>query len=146
MACFNLAVVDTTGLVRGVAIVGRPVARLLDDGKTMEVNRVATDGCFNACSMLYGAAWRVVKAQGYQRLVTYTLPEEGGTSLKASGWTNVGLAGGTPWGHHARPGHDKGPQGKKWRWEKYAEGWTGQVRWPWIAEVKQPTLWDEEVA
>ena len=40
--------------VCGVAIVGRPVARMLDDGWTLEVNRTCTDGTKNANSMLYG--------------------------------------------------------------------------------------------
>jgi hypothetical protein len=65
-------------IVRGVAIVGRPVARMLDNGMTLEVNRCCTDGTRNACSMLYGAAWRAAKALGFARLITYTLPQEGG--------------------------------------------------------------------
>jgi len=79
--------------VRGVAIVGRPVARLLDNGWTLEVNRVCTDGARNACSMLYGAAWRAAKALGFRRLITYTLPEEGGASLRA-GFRNCGMTKG----------------------------------------------------
>src|ERR671924_18544 len=67
----NLGVVDEQGLLRGVAIVGRPVARMLDDGWTLEVTRLATDGCPNACSALYGAAVRTAKALGYSRLLTY---------------------------------------------------------------------------
>ena len=74
---FALAVSDGAA-VRGVAIVGRPSARLLNDGYTAEVTRVATDGCANACSALYGGAWRASRALGWRRLVTYTLPEEGG--------------------------------------------------------------------
>lgn len=62
--------------VRGVAIVGRPVARMLDDGFTAEVNRCCTDGAHNACSMLYRAAWRAVRALGYRKLITYTLQEK----------------------------------------------------------------------
>jgi hypothetical protein len=67
---FCLSVVDQDGAVRGVAIVGRPVARMLQDGVTAEVTRVATDGAQNACSMLYGAAWRAARAIGYRRLIT----------------------------------------------------------------------------
>ena len=84
-AKFAIAVSDQSSTVRGVAIVGRPVARMIDDGWTLEVNRCCTDGARNACSMLYGAAWRAAKALGYRRLVTYTLPEEGGSSLRAAG-------------------------------------------------------------
>lgn len=81
----------------GVAIVGRPVSRHLDDGLTAEVNRVCTDGTKNACSMLYGACFRVARAMGYKRIVTYTLESEPGTSLKASGWKCEGQAGGKHW-------------------------------------------------
>lgn len=62
----------------GVAIVGRPVSRYLDDGWTLEVNRLCTDGTRNACSMLYAAAWRAAKAMGYKRVVTYILDSENG--------------------------------------------------------------------
>jgi hypothetical protein len=84
---FSLAVVDADGGgIHGVAIVGRPVARGLDDGLTLEVNRVATDGTRNACSMLYGAARRAARELGYARIVTYILESEPGTSLRAAGW------------------------------------------------------------
>ena len=73
---FCLACVDETGVVRGVAMVGRPVARGACDGFTLEVNRVATDGCANACSFLLGAARRVAFQLGYRKIITYTLPEE----------------------------------------------------------------------
>src|SRR5262245_60588112 len=58
----------------GVAIVGRPVARLLDDGKAAEITRLCTDGTRNACSMLYGAARRAARALGHDPIYTYTLP------------------------------------------------------------------------
>ena len=90
---FCLAVSDGDKVV-GVAIVGRPVARLLDNGWTLEVNRCCTDGTKNACSMLYSSAWKAAKALGYKRLITYTLPEEGGASLRASNWKCLGLKGG----------------------------------------------------
>lgn len=73
-------------LLVGVAMVGRPVARHLDDGTTLEVTRVATDGTPNACSMLYAAAWRAAKALGYRRLITYTQAGESGASLRAASW------------------------------------------------------------
>lgn len=106
--------------VRGVAIVGRPVARMLNDGWTAEVTRLATDGSRNACSMLYGAAWRAARALGYRRLVTYTLPEEGGASLRASGWTCIGEAGGGSWSRTSRPRVDAHPTQAKLRWEMSA--------------------------
>ena len=115
---FALAVAEGD-TVRGVALVGRPVARMLDDGWTLEVNRVCTDGARNACSMLYGAAWRVSKALGYRRLLTYTLPEEGGASLRAAGWTLLGLRGGGNWNVASRPRIDTAEalRGQKLLWE-----------------------------
>jgi hypothetical protein len=86
---FSLGVLDETGARRGAAIVGRPVARLLDDGFTVEVTRVATDGTPNACSALYGAAWRTASAAGYRRIITYTQDGESGASLRAVGWRLV---------------------------------------------------------
>ncbi|WP_410236060.1 XF1762 family protein [Pseudomonas aeruginosa] len=90
----------------GVAIVGRPVARHLDDGWTLEVTRLCTNGAPNACSKLYGAAWKAAKALGYTRLLTYTLPEEGGASLRAAGWRLVGARGGGAWSRPGRPRAD----------------------------------------
>jgi hypothetical protein len=86
---FCLGVCDEEGQLRGVAMVGRPVARAFDDGLTAEVNRTCTDGCPNANSALYGAAWRVCAAMGYRRLVTYTQAGESGVSLTAAGWVKV---------------------------------------------------------
>lgn len=103
--------------VVGVLIAGRPVARMLDNGTTLEVTRCCTDGTRNACSMLYAAAWKAARALGYTRLITYTLPEEGGASLKAVGMKCVGEAGGTPWTNATRQRADDHPQGVKWRWE-----------------------------
>jgi hypothetical protein len=81
-------------IVVGVIVAGRPVSRHLDDGWTLEVNRCCTDGTKNACSMLYSAAWRVAKNMGYKKLITYILSSEKGTSLRASGWKEIGKAGG----------------------------------------------------
>lgn len=64
------------GRLVGVAIVGRPVSRYLDNGLTLEVNRLCTDGTKNACSMLYAAAWRAARAMGYEKIITYTLDTE----------------------------------------------------------------------
>lgn len=116
---FCIGVSDETGKVRGVVMVGRPVARNSDNGYTLEVNRLCMDGAFNACSMLYGAAWRAAKALGYRRLVTYTLPEEGGASLKAAGWKLLGERGGGNWNVPSRPRIDTAEllQGQKLLWE-----------------------------
>ncbi|CAN3961044.1 DUF4825 domain-containing protein, partial [Dysosmobacter welbionis] len=67
---FSIGCTDGEKIV-GVAIVGRPVSRYLDDGWTLEVNRLCTDGTHNACSMLYAAAWRAARAMGYHKLITY---------------------------------------------------------------------------
>ena len=105
--------------VVGVAIVGRPVARMTDDGWTLEVNRCCTDGTRNACSFLYGAAWKAAKALGYRRLITYTLPEEGGASLRGAGWSLIGMRGGGNWNVPSRPRVDTAHalQGQKLLWE-----------------------------
>jgi hypothetical protein len=106
--------------VCGVAIVGRPIARNNADGFTAEVTRVATDGTPNACSMLYGACWRAAKALGYRRLITYTLASEPGTSLRASGWREVGRVAGKSWSVPSRPRVDRHPLQDKIRWEATA--------------------------
>lgn len=118
-AKFCIAVSDGDQ-VRGVAIIGRPVARPLDNGWTLEVNRVATDGAKNACSMLYGAAWRATRAMGYKKLITYTLASEPGSSLRASGWNVVAQVRGRSWSCTSRPRVDTHPLQDKLRWE--AEG------------------------
>ncbi len=105
------------GELRGVAIVGRPVARRLQDGFTAEVTRVATDGTRNACSALYGAAWRACRALGWRRLVTYTLKREPGTSLRAAGWRTVAEVRGRSWSCPSRPRVDRHPTQEKIRWE-----------------------------
>ena len=93
---FSIGVSDNGALV-GVAICGRPVARRLDDGYTLEVNRLCTDGTPNACSILYAAAYRAARAMGYNKVVTYILDTENGSSLKAAGYTCEGRAGGLEW-------------------------------------------------
>jgi tRNA A37 N6-isopentenylltransferase MiaA len=105
----------------GVAIIGRPVSRMLQDGWTAEVTRLATNGSKNACSMLYGAAWRACRALGYRRLVTYILDTEPGTTLQAAGWKLVGAAGGGSWDRRERPRVDRHPTQGKLRWEQTVE-------------------------
>lgn len=93
---FSIACYDGERLC-GVAVVGRPVGRYFDDGRTLEINRCCTDGTKNACSILYANAWRAAKALGYKRIVTYTRKSEPGTSLRAAGFICDGPAGGTHW-------------------------------------------------
>ena len=106
------------GRLVGVAIVGRPVSRYLDNGLTLEVTRLCTTGEKNACSMLYGAAARAARAMGYQKIITYTLDTEPGTSLRAAGWQCAGPAGGERWTGKRRPAADLYPPQKKLRYEK----------------------------
>ena len=113
---------DPTGAIPdwticGVAIVGRPVARMLQDDWTAEVTRVATDGTPHACSKLYAACWRAARALGYRKLITYTLASEPGTSLRAAGWRIVGEVQGRSWHCPSRPRVDRSPLQDKLRWE-----------------------------
>ncbi|WP_336801781.1 XF1762 family protein [Kaistia sp. MMO-174] len=91
----------------GVVIVGRPVSRHRDDGLTLEVTRLCTDGARNACSFLYGAAARASFALGYARLGTYIRADEPGTSLLAAGWRMVAEVSGRSWDTPSRPRKDK---------------------------------------
>ncbi len=100
---FSIGVADEHDTLVGVAIVGRPVARLLDDGHTLEVRRLCTDGHRNACSALYAAAWQAARALGYRRLVTYTQAGEGGASLRAVGWRVVAARPPAPGWEPAQP-------------------------------------------
>lgn len=113
---FGIAVNDGAN-VCGVVMVGRPVARRMQDGYTLEVTRLCTDDTKNAASMLYSAAWRAARAMGYRRLVTFTLIDEPGTSLKAAGWKIVGQTDGRSWNVPSRPRVDKHPLGPRNLWE-----------------------------
>lgn len=110
---FCIGAADECGQVRGVAIVGRPVSRYLDDGLTAEVTRLCTDGCKNACSFLYGACARIARSMGYHKILTYILETEHGTSLRAAGWEDNGLCGGGNWNTPGRPRTDSPNPGRK---------------------------------
>jgi len=118
---FSLGVVNGQGALHGAAVIGRPVARLAGDPQqVLEVTRLVTDGTKNVCSMLYSAAARAGREMGFLRIQTYILAdEETGTSLKASGWTHEGLAGGGQWKHtDGKQRRTDQPTGKKMRWAK----------------------------
>ena len=114
---FHIAVgCKKTNKIVGVALVGRPINPVYQDGFTLEVNRCATDGTKNACSKLYGKAWRISRDMGYRRLITYTHKSEGGASLRAAGYKVVGeVTKGNKW--HNRPIVDTTPFQEKFRWE-----------------------------
>lgn len=114
----SIGVALEDGTVVGVAVLGRPVSSTLDDGLTLEVTRVATDGTGNANSCLYGAARRIAREMGYRRLVTYTQEGESGASLRGAGWTVTGQrAARDGWNGPTRPaGRDTGGVART-RWE-----------------------------
>jgi hypothetical protein len=110
-AKFALAATSGGGELVGVALVGRPVARALDDDRTLEVRRLCTTGTPNACSLLLGAAWRAAKALGYRRLVTYTLASEPGASLRTAGSRATGRVAARSWSCPSRPPHRQASPG-----------------------------------
>lgn len=114
---YRIGVSDGEKIV-GVVQVGRPVSRRMDDGKTLEVTRLCTDGTRNACSFLYSAAARIAKEMGYERIITYILETESGVSLKAAGWVFDRESRGGSWNQPSRPRVDKAPTIKKQRWCK----------------------------
>lgn len=105
------------GKIIGIAIVGRPVARMRDDGVTAEVTRLCTDGTKDACSFLYGAAARAAFALGFKRIGTYILASEPGTSLTAAGWRQIAEVRGRSWSAPSRPRVDKHPTQDKMLFE-----------------------------
>jgi hypothetical protein len=106
------------GKLVGVAIAGRPVARRLDDGRTLEILRVCTDGTLNANSFLYGRIKRIGQLMGYSKILTYTLEEESGASLRAVGAQVVGLVQPKEWSVPSRPRESQAVYGKaKVKWE-----------------------------
>lgn len=108
---------EIDGRLVGVVIVGRPVSRIRDDGETLEVTRLCTNGTRNACSFLYSRAARAAFALGYRRIGTYTMPDEGGASLRAAGWRLLAATPGRSWSTPSRPRMDSHPLGEKLLWE-----------------------------
>lgn len=115
---FALAAMDGDRLC-GVAIIGRPVARGLDDGLTVEITRICTDGTRNACSLLYGRARRAAFALGYRRVVTYTRTDEGGASLRAAGMAVCAQVRAEDWDRPSRR-RERAPKQARIRWESRA--------------------------
>ncbi len=103
----------------GVAIVGRPVSRHLDDGHTLEITRLAVqNGTPNAASKLLAAAAREARRRGYRKIITYTLASEPGSSLRAAGFVPEYRSRGGSWDSPSRQRTDKHPTGPKIRWSR----------------------------
>lgn len=110
---------EAAGRLVGAAVVGRPVARKTEQYRVAEVTRLVTDGTRNACSLLYGATARAAEAMGYDRIQTFILEGEPGTSLKAAGWVFEGYTEGGDWNRPGRGGRRTDqPMGRKQRWAK----------------------------
>ncbi len=108
---------EVEGVTVGCAIVGKPVARMLNDGKTVEITRLCTNGTRNACSFLYRVCVRVARAMGYERVLTYTLADESGASLRGAAFEITRRTEGGSWSRPSRGRIDKHPTQKKLRWE-----------------------------
>jgi hypothetical protein len=108
----------------GAAVAGRPINRHNDDGTTLEILRVATDGTSNASSCLLRGCVRIAREMGFCRVITYTLSEESGASLMGAGYDRAGFAKKTEW-HRNYPSNQKKNRGnyrahaekQKVRWE-----------------------------
>lgn len=110
------------GKTAGVIICGNPIAGVLHDGLTIEALRLcAVPGApKNTCSFLYAAARRVWQSMGGSKIVTYTLPKEGGASLRAAGFVHVATTKPAPkgWGRKGRRRKTKPIYAEiKHRWE-----------------------------
>lgn len=116
--CKFVVAVSLAGHLVGVAIAGRPVSRHCDDGSTVEVTRLCVKSGYrgNICSFLYSKVCAIASAMGYMKVITYTLAEENGSSLKASGFEVEALSSGGSWNSNSRPRTDKHPTGEKLRW------------------------------
>jgi len=116
---FSIGSITDDGVLHSAAIINKPTARLGGHQRdVIEVRRLASDGMMNACSILYAAAARAGASMGYLKIITYTLPEEGGASLRASGWIEEGEAGGGSWSRPSRHREDNAPISIKTRWSK----------------------------
>jgi hypothetical protein len=116
---FSIGLKNKEGKIIGACVVGRPVARGCDAYNTAEVTRLVTDQTPNGCSLLYAAAARAAKAMGFNKIQTYILEEEPGTSLKAAGWVFEGVTKGGYWNHSkGNPRRKDQPMCPKQRWSK----------------------------
>jgi hypothetical protein len=120
----GVGIEDDGGGLLAVGVLGRPKGRGAQDGHTAEITRVCTIGTKNAASMIYGALCRAAEALGYDRVITYTLADEDGASLKAAGFVvDAELAERPSWQYTGQTrhqvdlfGNDRRPPGPKVRW------------------------------
>lgn len=110
---------EVGGKLVGVAQMARPVSRMLDDGKTIEVVRLCTDGTRNACSFLYSRCARIAQELGYEHIITYVLDSESGVSLIAAGWSFERDTRGEAWTRPSRPRDTTAPTCSKQRWGRH---------------------------
>ena len=131
------------GAYRGARLVGvcvcqRPTNQAVDSLRVIEVARLCTDGAQNACSILYGAAGRVAKELGYEKIQTFTLESEPGVTLRAVGWLNEGVETATPWNTKRKTDSairlDLNSDEDKQRWARYLD--------PWLEAQARPLLDD----
>jgi hypothetical protein len=116
---FSIGVATGEGEVVGAAICGRPVARKTNYHNVLEVTRLVTNGHKNACSILYAAAARIAREMGYEKIETFILEEETGTSLAAAGWKYETLTKPSETGWNNRDGRrDDQPKTPKRRYSK----------------------------
>ena len=108
-----------------VAMVGRPVARMIDASKVVEVNRLCVNHeldselTWKACSMLYTAAAKEAERRGFEKVITYTLETEAGTSLRYARWKPEHTTRAQSWNRGARKRTDKAPTCRKIRWARH---------------------------
>lgn len=141
---FALAVADDREHVRGIALVGYPVSRFQDDGWTLEVQRIATDGCDNACSALYGAAAKTARHLGFHRIITYIRSDEPGVSLRAAGWVREPVARGSLSWNRPGIGRIRADKTELVTRERWAVTFTGNqpatISWPHLQDADQLRL------
>jgi hypothetical protein len=97
---------ELDGELVGVAIVGRPVARLLQQPGTAELLQccVKEGAPVGAGKKLNARCKRIWQLMGGTRLVTYTLASESGGSLSGSGFTREADVPGRQWNGSKRGG------------------------------------------
>lgn len=115
---FRIGCIDNNGCLCGIIQASRPVSRILDDGKTLEVVRCCTNGEKNACSFLYAKMARIAREMGYTRIITYVLESESGNSLRAAGWEKEANIIGHSWSCISRPRKTIAPTCNKQRFGK----------------------------